>query len=111
MDNVSLISIIVFAVVVIVFLRILMQSVFRLWLRALLCRGRVPLMSIIGMRLRGSPAELLVDTYIMMLRKGEYTTIEEVESVYLENKYQVTDAESLIELVRDKTGKKEFNAL
>ncbi|MHC4531796.1 MAG: flotillin-like FloA family protein [Planctomycetota bacterium] len=111
MDNRLLVPIIAIAVFVIIPFLFLMYSVCRPWLRACLSGGHVPLMSVIGMRLRKSPAMLLVDTYLMMLHGGEQTSIRTVESVYLANKDKVTDAESLAELVRDEIAEKGFDAL
>ena len=106
----SIIAIVVFAVICFGLLKFTI-GISRPWLRACLSGGHVPLMSVIGMRLRKSPAMLLVDTYLMMLHGGEQTSIRTVESVYLANKNKVTDAESLAELVRDEITKKGFDTL
>jgi len=113
MENLLFTSIIAIVVLVAICFGLLKFSIaiVRPWLRAVLSGGQVSLMSIIGMRLRGSPAVLLVDTYLMMLHQGEQTSILMVESVYLANRDKVTDAESLAQLVRDEIAKKGFDAL
>jgi len=112
MENLLFTSIILIVVLAAIFFCLLKFSIaiVRPWLRAYLSGGHVLLMSIIGMRLRNSPAMLLVDTYLMMLHQGEQTSIQMVESVYLANKDKVTDAEGLAQLVRDEIAKKGFGA-
>ncbi len=73
----------------------------RPWLHALFSGAAIPLAIIIGMRLRGSPPKLLIDAYVAMIHAGEITSINDVESVYIANKTQAVDADSLVRLVRE----------
>ena len=73
----------------------------RPWLHAMFSGAAMPLAKIIGMRLRGNPPKLLIDTYVTMIQAGETTSINEIESVYIANKTQATDVDILYRLVRE----------
>ncbi len=73
----------------------------RPWLHALFSGAAIPLARIIGMRLRGNPPKLLIDAYVTMIHAGETTSINDVESVYIANKSQAVDTDSLVRLVRE----------
>lgn len=73
----------------------------RPWLHALFSGAAIPLAGIIGMRLRGNPPKLLIDAYVTMIHAGETTSINDVESVYIANKSQAVDTDSLVRLVRE----------
>ena len=55
----------------------------RLWIQALLCGVPVSIFDILGMRLRGTPAKLVVHAAIALQQRGEKVTTEEVERAYL----------------------------
>lgn len=73
------------------------------WLRARFSGAPVSMMQIMGMRLRGHPSNLLIDAYIALIQAGEKISIDEVESAYMANIYQVTDidTDTLVQLVRE----------
>jgi uncharacterized protein YqfA (UPF0365 family) len=71
------------------------------WLNAIFSGAAVPLGVIIGMRLRGNPPKLLIDAYATMIQSGEKTSIADVESVYIANRNQATDIDSLVRLVQE----------
>lgn len=83
--------------VILITLALLLQP----WLHALFSGAAIPLARIIGMRLRGNPPKLLIDAYVTMIHAGETTSINDVESVYIANKSQATDTDSLVRLVRE----------
>lgn len=72
----------VMAVVFLVFLVLFFIS-FRLGLQALLTGTPVSIIQIIAMRLRGTPAKLVLHAAIALRQRGETITVEEVERSYL----------------------------
>ena len=77
------------------------------WLRSHFAGAPVPMVQIIGMRLRGSPPKLLVSVYIAMIQAGEKTSIADAESVYLAQGNKEIDAATLIQMVREHERNKE----
>ena len=71
------------------------------WLRAFFSGGQVSLMSILGMRLRGSPVNMLLDAHLSMIQSGEPSRIRIVESTYIANKTRIHTTDDLVELVRE----------
>ena len=71
------------------------------WLRAYFSAGRVSLMSIVGMRLRGSPVNLLLDAHLALIQSGEQSRIRTVEAAYIANKTKIKTADDLIEIVQE----------
>jgi uncharacterized protein YqfA (UPF0365 family) len=49
------------------------------FVRGLLGGAPVPLLGLVGMRLRGNPPGLLVDTFLALRHRGAAVTIEQVE--------------------------------
>jgi uncharacterized protein YqfA (UPF0365 family) len=70
------------------------------WLRAYLSGAGVPVFSIIGMRLRGSPVAMLVDTKIALEHSGIQADIRQVESAYLANRHRIVQPGDLLEIVK-----------
>jgi uncharacterized protein YqfA (UPF0365 family) len=96
------IVIVVLVVLILVILSVLLGvlACMRPWLRARLGGGSdVQVAHVIGMRLRGNPAMLLVDAYLKLLHSGKQTTIQMVESCYIANKGRVLDVDTLVMLV------------
>jgi uncharacterized protein YqfA (UPF0365 family) len=90
------------------FIFITLAFLFRPWLHALFSGAAIPLARIIGMRLRGNPPNLLIDAYIAMIHAGETISINDIEAVYIANKSQATNPDTLVRLVREcKRTKKE----
>ena len=85
-------------VVMVIFLTVML--LFRPWLHAFCSGAPIPMPVIIGMRLRGNPPKLIIDAYITMIHSGETIKIMEVESTYIAHKNQITDSNSLVQLVR-----------
>jgi uncharacterized protein YqfA (UPF0365 family) len=71
------------------------------WIRALLSGVPVSLFDLIGMRMRGTPAKLVVDALIVLRHGGVSTTAREVESLYLAHKESVASAGDLVQIVLD----------
>lgn len=68
------------------------------WIRSFLSGGRISLFQVIGMRLRGSPASLIVDAHVSLLHRGEAIRIQEVESRYLAHRGRIHSSRELVEL-------------
>lgn len=82
---------------------VLMMLLFLLqpWVRAYFPGGALPLSTIIGMRLRGNPPMLLIDAYLTMLKSGERASVDIIEALYIANKSNATDVDTLVRLVRE----------
>ena len=70
------------------------------WLGARFSGVPVPMMQIIGMRLRGNPPKLLVNAYIALIRAGEKISVAEVEATYMTHRNEAKDIVTLVQLVR-----------
>jgi uncharacterized protein YqfA (UPF0365 family) len=73
----------------------------RPWLRAFLSGAHVSLTQVIGMRLRGTPVDLLIDAYVTLVHSDfPEMTMHEVESQFLANKGRIMTSTDLVEAVR-----------
>lgn len=70
------------------------------WRHAFFSGTPVPMIAIIGMRLRGNPPMLLIEAYGRLRRSGVETSMSEVEAVYLQDRGRGPDVDALVELVR-----------
>jgi uncharacterized protein YqfA (UPF0365 family) len=100
-NDVILVVAIVAALVFLVFL-VLFFSVFRLWIQALLSGVPVSVFEIIGMRLRRTPATLIIHAAIVLAQRGRKITPKQIESVYLGYGQGIMTATELVDLVVDK---------
>lgn len=73
---------------------------FRVWIRAFLHGYPVMIVTLIGMRLRGSPPGLLVDAYITLRRTGMDITIRDVENTYIDARPRAQTGDELVEIVK-----------
>ncbi len=75
-------------------------KILRPWLKAVLNGAPVTAVHIVGMRLRSSPVDLLVDTYVKLRAQGYHgIDLSAVEQCYLAEGRAMMDAEELIRLV------------
>lgn len=74
---------------------ILTLSIFRPWLQAMLAGGQLSAMHIVGMRLRGTPVEMIVHEHIAWVQAGVDVKVHEIESQYLASKRNISDANDL----------------
>jgi uncharacterized protein YqfA (UPF0365 family) len=77
----------------------------RPWMRATASGAPISLISVLGMRLRGSPPLLVVDAYVLLKRSGVDVSIADVEIAYIEYKTRVRSRDDLVELVKAATAK------
>ena len=75
--------------------------VVRPWVRAFSSGTFVPLLYILGMRLRGTPPGLLIDAYIALLKAGETVDLALVEAVYLANRSADRNEQDLVHKVEE----------
>ncbi len=73
--------------------------VLRPWSRALFSGAAVPLGSIVGMRLRRTPANLLIDAYVRLKKRNKQTSMDHVETLYIAHRERIYTAEDLVDLV------------
>lgn len=78
------------------------------WIKALASKCHVQILSLIGMRLRGNPPGLIVDVLIALRNSGVDLSADEIERVYMAQKYNLRRtggkqrrARELVRLVKD----------
>lgn len=71
--------------------------IIRPWLRMLTSGGRGSLLGIVGMRLRGTPVNLVIDAYTSLIHRGEKVSLRHVESVYIAQRANIMEARDLID--------------
>jgi len=54
---------------------------------------------VLGIRLRGTPANLLVDAYLRVRRAGVSVYIGEIEQIYLDHKSEISTSEDLLKFI------------
>ncbi len=98
------IAIAVAAVTSVVFLLFLVLMFFslRLWMQALLTNTPISIGQIIGMRLRSSPATLIVHATIALRHRGEAVTVDQVERCFLAFGTRTMTGTELADLVLQK---------
>ena len=74
-------------------------SMARPWLRAMMSGAPVSLISILGMRLRGTPPNLVIDAYIQLRMRGNETGLADVERQYIAQQQRVRSSGDLVDLV------------
>ena len=67
----------------------LMLMLFKPWLPGMLSGAPVMAVQILGMRLRGTPPNLLIDAYVQLRAQGRDVEIAEVERQYLAHRQRV----------------------
>lgn len=75
-------------------------AVLRPWLRLVFRGGLVSLTYFIGMRLRGTPVNLVIDAYTSLLHSGANVTLRDVEAHYVANQTRIMTARELISSIR-----------
>jgi uncharacterized protein YqfA (UPF0365 family) len=104
MTNDQIVVLLVLAVTLLAMLSFaaFMFILLRPWLRAFMAGAPVSILSIIGMRLRGNPPGLLIDTLLALKFRGKTVSIADVERVYLANKGQVHEPARLAGMVEER---------
>src|SRR5262249_13448895 len=74
---------VLFVVVIALILIIAFASYGSLWLRAILANCHVPLLYIVGMKLRGVNPQVIVDSFIMARKAGIQVDTNKLETHYL----------------------------
>jgi uncharacterized protein YqfA (UPF0365 family) len=78
---------------------VLAMTMFRPWMRAMMSGAPVMLTSILGMRLRGTPPNLVIDAYIQLRMRGHDVELADVERLYIAQRQRVRSAGDLVDLV------------
>jgi uncharacterized protein YqfA (UPF0365 family) len=103
----QVVSVILIAVAIaILVVMVLFLSFIRIWIKAMTSGVPISLIRIIGMKLRGNPAELLIDTHIILTKQQNSATLDETEYTYMENRNRVRSSDDLIRLVKEKKGQR-----
>ncbi|MBY0459735.1 MAG: flotillin-like FloA family protein [Gemmataceae bacterium] len=104
MMNKNEVVIAVAAIAVVIFLLFLLAFFWnlRLWIQALLTGVPISLLDIVGMRLRRSPAEVIVHAAIVLRHRGTPVPAAEVERCYLARAFgSGISADELADLVEE----------
>ena len=98
----------VFAILALVILLVAIVFILflRIWIKAMMSAVPIPIFRIIGIKLRGNPANLLVDAHILLAKQKVATSLDETEFTYMENRNRIHSAEDLVRLVREKKARK-----
>ena len=89
-----------------IFLTVLFAFALRIvspYFRAFLSGAPVPLITLIGMLLRGNPVNLLIDAHISLRHRGTPTPIHEVESTYIAQRGKIMTSEDLVQLLSSRS--------
>jgi hypothetical protein len=70
------------------------------WLKCFLSGSAVSSLHILGMRLRGTPVNVITDAHIALVHSGLQIDIRRVESAYLSQPNRVATADQLVDLVK-----------
>ena len=79
----------------------LVMFILKPWRHAFFSGAPVPLLGIVGMRLRGNPPMLLIDAFIKLRKIPVDTSIQEVEVVFIQNKVRASTPDALVRLVQE----------
>jgi uncharacterized protein YqfA (UPF0365 family) len=71
----------------------------RPWIRSAMSGSPISMITILAMRLRGSPVKMLLDAYIQLRHRGSTASIADVEKQYLANRSRIRNARDLIDFV------------
>lgn len=95
----DVIFIAMFAVIGIVFLVFIFLAIWivKPWLRSFLSGGKIALFQIVGMRLRRSPVDMLIDAYITFVQRGEPIRMNVIESHYIAHQNRIHSTNDLID--------------
>lgn len=89
---------------VVVSMAVMFFQLGRPWLRAFLAGGQVSLFDILNMQMRKTPVNLILDTYITFVQRGEPVPIVDIERCYLARQGQILDCQDLVRLVEAQRG-------
>jgi uncharacterized protein YqfA (UPF0365 family) len=73
--------------------------ILRPWSRALFSGAPVPILTILGMRLRRTPAVLVIDAYIQLVKRNKKPSITQVETLFITYRSRIHTAEDLVDIV------------
>ena len=69
----------------------------RHWLRAALHGVILSPFRILAMRLRGNPPFLLIDAYIVLIRRGSSLTMDDIENMLINVRGRISTSDDLVE--------------
>lgn len=76
------------------------------WRKANLAGVSIPILGIVGMRLRGTPPALVIDATVTLAKRGREVDWRQVEAAYLAHGNERMDSYELVEIVdREVTSK------
>jgi uncharacterized protein YqfA (UPF0365 family) len=71
------------------------------WFKAFLSGAPISLLHLIGMRLRGSPVGLLIDTHVMLVHQQRPVDLRKLESAFIAHRGAIYSSEDLIRYVEE----------
>lgn len=96
-----------FAAVMVIFLIAILVAIVwmaivlvRPWTQSYLFGLPVSFLSLLGMRLRGTPPTMIIDAYVVLRHAGINITPRDVELVYTANRDDITTSNDLIQIAK-----------
>jgi hypothetical protein len=96
-----------FAAVMVIFLVTMLVAIVwmaivlvRPWTQSYLFGLPVSFLSLLGMRLRGTPPTMIIDAYVVLRHAGINITPRDVELVYTANRDDITSSNDLIQIAK-----------
>jgi uncharacterized protein YqfA (UPF0365 family) len=78
----------------------------RSWRHAVFAGAPLPWPAILGMRLRGTPPALIVDSYVALVKRGKSPDLGMVEATYLAHPGRRLEVNDLVALVEQELAKR-----
>ena len=72
----------------------------RVWLKTFLHGRPVPMIALVGMRLRGAPMGLITDAFVELVQSGSHSTMADVERAYHANPSKIRSSIDLAAIVQ-----------
>ena len=79
----------------------------RPWLMVKLQGGDIPMLGILGMRLRGTPVSLVTEAYTSLLQRGMRVDFRQVETQYIAYRGSITSARDLMDRMTEEWQRQE----
>jgi uncharacterized protein YqfA (UPF0365 family) len=74
------------------------------WLKAFLSGAPISLVQLLAMRLRGTPAPMILDTHLALVHSGHASDVRRIESLYIANRSRIVTSADLVEIAKRELG-------
>ena len=94
------VAFVLLALAALVFLGAFLTFLIR-WIKASRAGVPITIFSIIAMKLRGNPVDLLIDSYVFLRKQNITTSLDEVEHTFMTHRNRINRVEDLVKLVKE----------